>query len=94
MLPRRPRPDLPADRHPVTIWQPDIEYGDGGAQRRESGPVRRMQRRPRRSPGCPARLPRERGRPGGRSLAVQDEHADRALFWVPPEVLLLTEPDT
>jgi len=34
---RRPGADLPADRYPVTIRQPDIEHGDAGAQRRNLG---------------------------------------------------------
>ena len=64
---RRPRPDFPADRHPVTIGQPDIEHRDGGAQRRNLGQCGGCGARPRRSPGCPARPPGEHGSPGGRS---------------------------
>jgi len=33
----QPRPDLPADRHPIPIGQPDIEHGHIGAQRRNPG---------------------------------------------------------
>ena len=73
----RPRPDLPADRHPVTIRQPDIEHRDGGAQRRNLG----------QRSGCSAGLAdhldvrlglqENADAPADDLLVLQDEHADR-----------------
>jgi hypothetical protein len=73
----RPRPDLPADRHPVTIGQPDIQQGHVGAQRQNAG--QRGRDGARLADHLDVRLGPQQAAdtPADDLLVVQDEHADR-----------------